>query len=218
MRRWRYTLAGDVEIARTVGSGALTVGPHFHESVQLTVVTAGERAFRTRTGVVRAAAGRTIVIPALLPHATLPMAPGDDSVNVYLPPELFGDSLGDVPLVVPTGEPSPDPVRSRPPVAPSELVAAVTAGRVDLRQLAARFGISRETVIRRFARETGMTPHAFRVVARLNVARRLLRDGVAPAEAAVLAGFADQSHLGRQFRAAFGATPGDYRVTAVPGR
>ncbi|BCJ39447.1 hypothetical protein GCM10010168_63050 [Actinoplanes ianthinogenes] len=209
MRRWQYTLAGDVEIARTVGSGVLTVGAHFHESVQVTAVTSGERAFRTRDGIVRAAAGRTIVIPALLPHAALPMAAGDDSVNLYLPPALFEDALGDVPVVVPV---SGAPAAARR----SELVAAVTDARDGLRELAGRFGMTRETLIRRFARETGMTPHAYRVVTRLNEARSLLRAGVAPAEVAARAGFADQSHLGRQFRAAFGATPGDYRITFVP--
>jgi AraC-like DNA-binding protein len=100
---------------------------------------------------------------------------------------------------------------SGPAQAPSALAAAVMGTHLDVRALAARFAVSREVVIRRFARETGLTPHAFRLNARLNIARRLLPAGVAPAEAAALAGFADQSHLGRRFGAAFGSTPGQYR-------
>jgi len=46
---------------------------------------------------------------------------------------------------------------------------------------------------------------------RLAEARRLLREKVAPAEAAALSGFADQSHMGRWFRRAYGVTPAYYR-------
>ncbi|NES16300.1 MULTISPECIES: AraC family transcriptional regulator [Micromonospora] len=239
-RQWRYGTVGDVEIARTIGTGPLSIRPHFHETVQVTIVTSGTRAFRTRAGVVRAHAGHAIVIPANLPHAAFPLAGEDDSVNVYLPPGALAGLPGGRPIKVATpagAERFPPhrlasdlrallaaaPVSRREP-APTALAAAVMDTSADLPTLAARFAVSREAVIRRFTRETGLTPHAFRVIARLNVARRLLRAGVAPAEAAARAGFADQSHLGRRFRAAFGTTPGRYRgqtygpedVTFVP--
>ncbi|MET7394174.1 helix-turn-helix domain-containing protein [Dactylosporangium sp. NPDC005572] len=239
-RQWRYGMVGQAEVARTVGTGPLTIGAHYHETVQVTIVTSGRRAFRTRTGSVAAGAGHAIVIPANLPHAAAPMAERDDSVNVYLPPHAFDGVLGDVAAIVPVPPgverlaPSQvasvlHPLLAAAPVARREagsagsagltaLAAAVIGTDADLRTLAARFATSREAVIRRFARETGMTPHAFRVVARLNLARRLLRAGAAPAQAAAEAGFADQSHLGRQFRAVFGTTPGRYRAhrTFVP--
>ncbi|MEU0557701.1 helix-turn-helix transcriptional regulator [Dactylosporangium sp. NPDC006015] len=232
MRQWRYSSVGDVEVARTIGAGPLLIGAHFHDAVQVTVVTSGRRAFGGPAGPVEAEAGHAIVIPAYLAHAAAPMAAGDDSVNVYLPAGVFE---GAAPVVVPVPPgverlPPPGmaaalravlaavlavaPVPSRR-ARPTALAAAVMGTDADLRTLAARFTLSREAVIRRFARETGMTPHAFRVVARLNVARRLLRAGMAPAEAAARSGFADQSHLGRQFRAVFGTMPGRYR-TFVP--
>ena len=45
---------------------------------------------------------------------------------------------------------------------------------------------------------------------RLDRARRLLAQGVAPAEAAAATDFSDQSHLGRLFREAYGTTPARY--------
>ena len=60
--------------------------------------------------------------------------------------------------------------------------------------------------------------HACLVQLRLAEARRLLREKVAPAEASALSGFADQSHMGRWFRRAYGMTPAAYRKgrTNVP--
>jgi AraC-like DNA-binding protein len=46
---------------------------------------------------------------------------------------------------------------------------------------------------------------------RLNKARDLLRAGQTIADVAFEMGFADQSHLGRWFKRAFGITPGLYR-------
>jgi len=59
-------------------------------------------------------------------------------------------------------------------------------------------------------RELGVSPHAFRVLARLNLARHLLRRGEPIAAVAADAGFSDQSHLTRLFRRTFGTTPGVY--------
>ena len=68
----------------------------------------------------------------------------------------------------------------------------------------------RETRIRRFARTTGLPPAAHARMVRLGRARQLIAEGVAPAEAAAAAGFADQSHLGRLFRESYGTTPARY--------
>lgn len=46
---------------------------------------------------------------------------------------------------------------------------------------------------------------------RLEQARALLKSGRAPLEVALELGFADQSHLGRQFKQAYGVAPGEYR-------
>ena len=76
-----------------------------------------------------------------------------------------------------------------------------------LAALADEAGLSRFQLLRAFARELGMTPHAYLVQRRLALARSLLDAGQAIAEAAVAAGFADQAHLGRTILAMTGRTP-----------
>lgn len=84
------------------------------------------------------------------------------------------------------------------------------AAPVTLEQLASDCGLSRYQLLRAFAREFGLPPHAYLLQRRLSLARRLLRAGVSPVEAAATAGFSDQSHLTRCFGRQFGVTPGRY--------
>jgi AraC-like DNA-binding protein len=85
-------------------------------------------------------------------------------------------------------------------------------GQVSLAELAALSGVSRFQLLRGFAREVGITPHAYLVQRRVCLARRLLADGQTPAQAAIQAGFADQSHMTRAFVRQLGVTPGRYRA------
>jgi len=82
---------------------------------------------------------------------------------------------------------------------------------VTLAELAALSGVSRFQLLRGFVREMGITPHAYLVQLRVRLARRLLAQGHTPAQAALLAGFSDQSHLTRAFVRQCGITPGRYR-------
>jgi AraC-like DNA-binding protein len=52
-----------------------------------------------------------------------------------------------------------------------------------------------------------MPPHRYVTGRRVDLARRLLVAGSRPAEAAASAGFHDQAHLTRHFRAFLGTTP-----------
>lgn len=80
-----------------------------------------------------------------------------------------------------------------------------------LRDLAARVGASPTHLVRAFTARFGVPPHAYLVGRRVDLARRLLLEGVAPAEVAAAAGFHDQAHLSRHFRRHVGTTPGRYR-------
>lgn len=80
--------------------------------------------------------------------------------------------------------------------------------------LARDAGLSRFQLIRSFERHMGLTPHAYRMQKRADLSRRLLRDGLAPAEVAAICGYVDQSHMHREFRRRFGLTPGGYRKSA----
>ncbi|MBE9607250.1 helix-turn-helix transcriptional regulator [Acetobacteraceae bacterium H6797] len=64
-----------------------------------------------------------------------------------------------------------------------------------------------------FRRQMGIPPHQYLCRLRVRHAYALLRDGVTPAEAALEAGFCDQSHLSRHFRKQLGVSPG--RVAAA---
>lgn len=69
-------------------------------------------------------------------------------------------------------------------------------------------GLGRFHFLRAFRAATGLPPHAYRVQRRLHAARRLLAQGVPPAETAAACGFADQSHMNRHFLRSYGCTPG----------
>ena len=73
----------------------------------------------------------------------------------------------------------------------------------------------RWSLARQFRAAFGTSPSRFRTLRRLDLARRLLRQGSRPAEAAAAAGFADQSHLTRQFKQAYGLTPARWAAALV---
>lgn len=83
--------------------------------------------------------------------------------------------------------------------------------RVLLQDLASRVGMNPYRLVRSFTRDLGMPPHAYLVQARVHRAANLLRRGIPPAQAALDAGFADQSHLNRHFLRCFGIPPGSFR-------
>jgi len=86
---------------------------------------------------------------------------------------------------------------------------------LSLAELAALSGVSRFQLLRGFFRNTGMTPHAYLIQRRVLLAQSLLARGKSPAEAALSAGFSDQSHMTRAFVRQVGVTPGRYRATIV---
>jgi AraC-like DNA-binding protein len=83
-------------------------------------------------------------------------------------------------------------------------------GSSDLRRLAQLANVTRFQVIRDFKRVTGLTPGAYVRNRRLRLAGRLIEQGTPIVEAALAAGFADQSHLSRSFRSTHGITPRMY--------
>lgn len=80
----------------------------------------------------------------------------------------------------------------------------------SLEGLADTAGLSKFQTLRDFTRATGLTPHAYLVQRRIDLAREMIKSGDSLADIASAAGFADQSHLNRHFVRAFGMTPGRY--------
>ncbi|MCY1272630.1 HTH-type transcriptional activator RhaS [compost metagenome] len=92
-----------------------------------------------------------------------------------------------------------------------ELLRERLAEPPSLEELAAAVRLSPFHFARTFRRATGMPPHAWLKQQRLDQARALLKAGCEPAGVAAQLGFADQSHLTRQFKQAYGVGPGEYR-------
>ncbi len=81
---------------------------------------------------------------------------------------------------------------------------------ISVESLAEIAGCSPYHLIRSFKKATGFPPHAFLIQLRLERAKTLLKKKTPISQAALEAGFADQSHLSRLFKRTFGITPLTY--------
>jgi AraC-like DNA-binding protein len=105
-------------------------------------------------------------------------------------------------------------VLAAPPAAPElewawqRLVA--TDGAVPVAELAAELGWSRRHLAVRFRSELGMAPKALARLLRFERAVKRLRAGDELADLALDAGYYDQAHFNRDFRAFAGTTPTEY--------
>jgi AraC family transcriptional regulator len=96
------------------------------------------------------------------------------------------------------------------------LVESDAAGPVGLHKLAASAGMSKYHFLRDFRRLTGMTPYQYLLSARMRrVALELVSSRRPVLDIALDAGFGDLSTFNRRFRAAFGATPTQYRASRL---
>ena len=102
------------------------------------------------------------------------------------------------------------------PVSPASLEAVALAAAhirerledgVTLEALETLTGLSRWRLCRDFRTVLGASPYRYLTLRRLDAARREIAAGTPLAEAALAAGFADQAHMSRQFKQAFGLTP-----------
>lgn len=83
---------------------------------------------------------------------------------------------------------------------------------VHSRELESVTGLTRYDVARQFRIIFGTSPYRYLLMRRLALARELMHEERPLVEVALEAGFADQAHLTRAFRSAFGLTPGRYRA------
>jgi AraC-like DNA-binding protein len=85
-------------------------------------------------------------------------------------------------------------------------------------ELEAMTGLTRYDLARQFRVMYGTSPYRYLLMRRLTFARQQLAQGRSLVEVALEAGFADQAHFSRMFKATFGITPARYRALSVPER
>lgn len=90
------------------------------------------------------------------------------------------------------------------------------AENVTLDDLCAMTSFGKSYLLRAFAKQTGVTPYRYLQAVRLDRAKQFLERGAAPADAASLAGFSDQSHFTRYFKEFTGLTPKQYQRIFKP--
>jgi transcriptional regulator GlxA family with amidase domain len=98
-----------------------------------------------------------------------------------------------------------------------EAVALLRESLLDpptLEGLAEAVGVRPFPLLRAFKAATGLPPHAYLTSLRIRQARRLLQQGVRPAQVATDVGFTDQAHLNRHFKRIVGVPPAAYQKAA----
>ena len=73
-------------------------------------------------------------------------------------------------------------------------------------------GLSRFHLIRSFKQTCGLSPHAYQLDERIKQAKNLLKSGYSILDTSHLLGFADQSHLQRNFKKRLAVTPKQYQA------
>jgi len=96
-----------------------------------------------------------------------------------------------------------------------DLLAASPAKGHMMNELERVADLDRWTLARQFRMAFGTSPSRFRTLRRLDRARESIRGGSNLAQAAIEAGFADQSHMSRQFKLAYGLTPARWAAMLV---
>ncbi len=140
--------------------------------------------------------GQLFIIPPYLPHSIWADAPYS-LLSVCLPVRLRLEDNG-------IGR-----VRQRLEDAPEQPFS--------LAELAAAAGFSKYHFIRVFKQTFGLTPHQFILQRRVRKAQKLLRLGQTSTEAALTAGFCDQSHFIKYFAKQLGLTPSAYQAACGLG-
>lgn len=80
----------------------------------------------------------------------------------------------------------------------------------DIDALARNAYMSKYHFIRRFREISGLTPNRFRIQTRIRKAQKLLGEGTAIADTALMSGFYDQSHFDKYFKRIVGVSPKEY--------
>ncbi|MGU0034957.1 helix-turn-helix domain-containing protein [Enterobacter mori] len=177
--------------------------------------------------------GDLIVIPACATHSCNPVAGQPRSyhmlyidterplaLQVIRSPDLFAQYLDVVETMSPASvntllsalplrADNADALRSTSQQVQAAFLSDLAAP-PSLDELAQRFSLRKETLIRTFKQDTGLTPGCFLNISRVEYAKARLRAGDDIADVGYQSGFADQSHFHKTFVSYTAATPRQY--------
>lgn len=222
---WQYHLPmAERSVEGCVVQGRqVSLPPHFHDEDQLVLVLKGRRRFLVADQLVEANSGKTLHIAAGVVHRSLSEERDLLCVNLYLrygcwhieslcqsltqawTNELFTNCKDVISVASACLHKNGLDQQVARPLGSLHIRPDMTVAEAALTH-----GVSREHYSRIFRQQNGVSPQQHRLMQRLNIARVSLRDGVGIAEAAVEAGFSDQSHLTHMFKRYFGVSPGRY--------
>jgi len=83
--------------------------------------------------------------------------------------------------------------------------------RIHLEEICQYAGLSKSTLLRGFMKEKGTTPWEYLENIRINKAKKMLKQGIAPVETALRTGFSSQSHFTNYFSRYMGLPPVAYQ-------
>ncbi len=96
-----------------------------------------------------------------------------------------------------------------------DILSKELAEDITLDSIAEQLCLNPYTLLRNFKDEVGITPHAFRMNCRIELAKQLLQKNVDISEVALECGFFDQSHFHRHFKAITTVTPKEYQLNFI---
>lgn len=82
---------------------------------------------------------------------------------------------------------------------------------ITLDDLLSMTNFGKSYLLRSFTKQTGVSPYRYLQTIRLDKAKKFLEAGIAPIDAANMAGFSDQSHFTNFFKEFIGLTPKQYQ-------
>jgi AraC-like DNA-binding protein len=226
---------GNAEVHTGTEVREFETGWHFHRGWQFVQILSGERQYEWRNGRVNLVPGQILMVPPQWVHRGRSSQGLISFVMVYLSTDsnsFQSAMLGCSPRIVSgvdlttlrDGCESLVALCSQLPISEGTNLLGVASARAtaekvrnrihslerlqSLPEIGAMVSRSPYYVSHLLRQQFGMSPRGIHLQLRLNDARKMLLQGKTPATVAMELGFADQSHLGRHFRRAFGLTPG----------
>jgi AraC family transcriptional regulator len=195
--------------AHGIGDRCISLNVHEEQFNEIAAVAASTSRFRFCAPSVPASSTALPILAQMEALSCVPLSLGSEELALRLIERVIMGVAGLRRLpAMPTAR------EARRVIEAIRLVESEAARPVELKEMAAAAGLSKYHFLRVFRRLTGLTPHQYLISARLRRAALALTSSRQPVIAVALdSGFGDLSTFNKTFRAAFGLTPTQYRVS-----